>query len=159
MKEIPLTQGKVAIVDDADYPWLCQYKWWAVNRGYKYWVAEGRHEKRKTYMHRLIMNAKKKNDVDHINGDTLDNRRMNLRECNRSENNMNQHAIRKGTSTYKGVSLCNCKYKLRKPWIAAITLNTRSHHIGYFATEEEAARAYDAKAKEMFKQYARPNFV
>jgi hypothetical protein len=90
--------------------------------------------------------------VDHINGDTLDNRRANLRVCTKSENNRNRRKLHPTTSRFKGV------YKNTKPWIALIECNGKQFVLGRFASEEEAALAYDKAAKEHFGSFARLNF-
>lgn len=100
MKLIPLTQGKFAKVDDADYEWLSQYNWYAKKTtaiyslyGLYYAARFQRIKKVKTtiYMHREIANCPPGKEVDHINHDTLDNQRENLRCCTRAENMANSH--------------------------------------------------------------------
>jgi len=95
MKEIKLTQGKFAIVDDADYNWLNQWKWYAkiCSNGKRIYVARFQRINGKPttiYMHRIITNCPEDKEVDHINGDSLDNRRKNLRIVTRSENSNNR---------------------------------------------------------------------
>lgn len=146
-REIPLTQNKVALVDDEDYEWLIQRKW----------LFDGRYASRKSgikiYMHRLIMSAPKHLTVDHRNGNCLDNRRSNLRLATYSRNSANAKK-RQGSSIYKGVTF----YKRYSKWRAQICFEYKGISIGYFETEEEAARAYDAKAKELFGEFAYLNF-
>lgn len=158
MREIPLTQGQVALVDDADYEWLMQQKWLAsfhprYNQGNGAYMAK---QSRKTngvsmYMHRLIMGATKGQDVDHINGNTLDNRRENLRLSTRSENNMNKGKQRNNKSGYKGVYFC----KWTNRWAAQIVVNRKKKLIGRFDTPEEAHEAYKAAALELHGEFAR----
>lgn len=93
------------------------------------------------------MNATKEQLIDHINGDSLDNRRSNLRYCTYSQNLMNTHKVR-SASGYKGV------YRHRKRWYAHITLNGRRFYLGLFKTPQDAAHAYNAKAKELFGEFA-----
>ena len=117
----------------------------------------------KMYMHRYIMNAKKGNIVDHKNGDTLNNKKDNLRFCTASQNTVNsRYSKNMGSSVYRGVS-----YKKKgkhmvnersRPWLAQITYQSKCHPLGYFATEEEAARARDKKALELHGEFARLNF-
>ena len=156
-RQIHLTQGYVTLVDDVDYEWLKQWKWCAhVDRqGCVYavrsvWV-DGRNKMLR--MHRLILGAKPGKMSDHINGDTLDNRRSNLRICTNQQNNRNRHA-RAGTSRYKGVHW----YKRGSKWRASIHINGRFKHLGYFDDEQEAALAYDRAARELFGEFANPNF-
>ena len=155
--EIPLTQGKVAIIDFDDYERVSHYKWYAhKDKATFYAYANTKTEcgeSVKLKMHRLIMNASILKQVDHINGDGLDNRRSNLRLATQSQNNQNQRKTR-GKSRYKGVSL-RCD---GKKWCAQVKLNAKIHRLGSFNTEEDAARAYDKKARELFGEFARCNF-
>lgn len=158
MKEIVLTQGKVTLVDDEDYDWLNQFKWYVI-RPYKIYYAQ-RHLKRKEnqrqhqYMHRLIMNAQLGQAIDHVNCDGLDNRKVNLRFATPSQNNGNWYKYA-GSSVYKGVYW----YKQTHKWRANINKDRRHLHLGYFDDEREAARAYDKAALELYGEYARLNNV
>lgn len=106
-------------------------------------------------MHRLIMEAKQQQKVDHINGDGLDNRKENLRFATTSENAMNKCSTKNKSSSYKGVSW----YKRYKKWQAQIKFKGKSIYIGIFDTEIEAAKAYDNKAKELFGEFAKLNNI
>jgi hypothetical protein len=110
-------------------------------------------------IHRLIMDAPKGMDIDHINGNPLDNRKSNLRICTRAENQSNRGPQKNNTSGYKGVSYKkpSKSWKAQK-WRAQINCRGESICIGYFDTPEEAARAYDTKAKELHGEYAYLNF-
>jgi hypothetical protein len=147
MKEIALTQGKVALVDDADYPELIKYSWCAhaerddykkpaINR----WYALRRilrHEMGfpgQIAMHRVILNPPNGLFTDHLNGNGLDNRRENLRIVNNRQNLQNIHPVKK--SRYPGVSSTG------KKWRAYIHLNGKQRHLGLFSDELEAATAY-----------------
>ena len=157
MKKIPLTQGYYALVDDKDFEWLSELKW-SVNR--KRHSLYAQHAKMRSgkgkifYMHRLIMNAPKGKQVDHINGNTLDNTRSNLRICSSSENLCNRKAPRQNTSGFKGVSW----FERDKKWRARIGAKCKQKTIGYFDTKEEAAKAYDLMAKKLHGSFARLNF-
>ncbi len=165
MKKIPLTQGKFAIIDDEDYDFLSQFKWCAhkgKNTFYSVRHITGqsqnkikniKYKPKKILMHRLIMKVLSSNDqIDHINGNGLDNRKTNLRICNNQQNTFNSKS-RKGSSIYKGVSYrTDCK-KYR----ARISFNGQARHLGYFNNEIEAAKAYDEKAKELFGEFASLN--
>jgi hypothetical protein len=109
------------------------------------------------YLHRLILDAKKGEYVDHINGDLLDNRKSNLRLCSNSQNIRNQNKHKDNTSGYKGVSY-NKRLKTN-PWSAQIKYNRHSYHLGYYPTKELAAIAYNNKAIELFKEFARLNEI
>lgn len=155
MKEIQLTQGKVALVDDEDYDYLMQWKWCA-HKVYNTYYASRKYTKSKnplegSCMHWRIMNGKM---IDHIDGNGLNNQKSNLRFCTNSQNQMNMRSNINSTSKYKGV----CWKTRDKIWVAQIKLNQKVKHIGSFKNEEDAARAYDAKAKELFGEFARLNF-
>jgi hypothetical protein len=105
-------------------------------------------------MHRLIMNTPKGMDTDHINGDSLDNRRCNLRICTHAQNQRNLKKIL-GNNKYKGVSL----FKKTQKWRARIQINRMGLHLGYFDTEEEAAKAYNEAAEKHFGEFSRINII
>ena len=100
MKYIPLTQGKLAIVDDEDFEWLSQWKW-HFNR--KKYAARTINHSGKLYMHQVILNTPKGMLSDHRNGNGLDNRRKNLRACNVQQNKANSRLPKNNTSGFKGV--------------------------------------------------------
>ena len=155
-KQIPLTQGQFAIVDDKNFEWLNQWKWYALKSRYTFYAVRnvGKHPKQTlVLMHRQIMNAHKEQEIDHHNGNGLDNHRINLRFCASGQNNQNQRKTR-GTSKYKGVSW----HKNIKQWRVSIQDDYKTINLGYFDNEEDAARAYDQKAKELFGEFANTNF-
>jgi len=152
VRYIPLTQGKFAIVDAADYERVSQYKWHLSRQGSNLYA----HRKPRGHtvpMHRFIMNPPKGMVVDHIDGNGLNNRRCNLRICTQRQNVHNSRPSGEA-SAYKGVRWD----KSRQRWIAAIYDGTRHIHVGRFDDEAEAARAYDRKALELFGEYAYLNF-
>lgn len=154
---IPLTKGKFAKVDPADYPMLVKYKWFARYTPQTYYASFCRkiNGRQKTFhMHRIIMNPPDGFVVDHINGDGLDNRRANLRLATAAQNSRNCRAKINGISKYKGVS----PEKRRNCWRAALTIDGKQIHIGQFKSEIEAAKAYDKAAKKYHGQFARLNF-
>jgi hypothetical protein len=161
MKVIPLTQGKVAIVDDADFDILTQWKWCAHKRGNNSWVAcrnvsDGCNKRKTILMHRLILNTPKGMETDHKNGNELDNRRDNLRICTTAQNQQNRHLLQDGKSSlFKGVSY----RKLSKNWGAWIRVNGHLLNLGHFIDEVKAALAYDGAAKKYFGEFAHPNFI
>ena len=159
MKQIPLTKGKFAIVDDEDYEELCKFKWHICN-GYAAYdpYYSGKHAaitKKTFFMHRIIANAPEGMVVDHINGNELDNRRENLRVCTHAQNRRN-HAKNNANnkSGYNGV------FKAKDDrFYAYITFNYKRFHIGSYRTAKDAAIAYNKKAKELFGEFARLNQV
>lgn len=108
-------------------------------------------------LHRLVMKAQKGEIVDHINGKTWDCRKVNLRKVTRSQNAMNARAHRKAVSKYRGVS--RAVRPNRTYWQAQIMVSGHQQHLGYFQSEEAAARAYDEAAARLHGPYARRNFT
>ena len=158
-REIPLTQGKVAIVDDADYEWLNQWRWRAHKRGHTFyatrWSPRDGNRRRMIHMHRLLLVLPPDMEADHINGSGLDNRRINLRVCTHTQNQMNRQKYGSATSSYKGVSWC----KQTNQWRGDICRNGKHINLGRFADEQDAARAYNAAAREHFGEFAKLNII
>lgn len=160
MKRIPLTQGKYAIVDDEDYDRLISFKWCAVKSAQKqprFYAVYGRRTGGKTRMigmHRVIMDAKPGQIVDHVNRDSLDNRRKNLRFCTVAQNVMNSRKL-SGSSKYKGV----CKHKKYDVWVAHITVRGKVYFLGQSKVEEDAATLYNVAAQLFFGEFAYLNPV
>lgn len=159
MAEIPVSGGYVAIVDDADYEHLSQFRWSLIKgkthnyAGRTAKLADGR--KRTVLMHRYLLGLEVGSPVeaDHINRNTLDNRRENLRAVTRSENNRNKPKYRVSSSQYKGVSW----NKRRHKWYAYIVLHKKMRSLGLYETEVEAARAYNSAAVELHGEFASLN--
>lgn len=154
--EIPLTRGKRAIIDRADLTLAQSGVWHAhqvTRKGRVNWYAVARFGRKLVRLHRLLLNAPEHMDIDHANGNGLDNRRSNLRLCTKTQNRANQHTI-SGKSRFRGVWF----NIVRKKWCAMIAKTGRRYNLGYFDTEEEAARAYDRKAIELYGEFAAPNF-
>lgn len=157
MKYIQLTQGKQAKVSDEDYEELSQWKWYYKaqpdsNGGYAARnTAYVRGKSRTTIkMHRQLLSPEPRFEVDHINGDKLDNRRENLRVVTKSQNQWNRKK-QKGSSQYKGVywnKRCN-------KWFAQIQYKGKFHYLGLHEDEKDAALAYQEAAHRLFKEYAR----
>jgi hypothetical protein len=154
MKEITLNHGKTALVDDDDFDELSKHNWFC-SGGYAM-RRSPRPEHKTILMHRVIMNTPDGMETDHINGNELDNRRMNLRNCSHASNIHNSKRPIHNTSGFKGVCIDKrCKYK---KWRAQIKLNKKGIHLGLFYTAEDAARAYDNAAKKYFGEFANLNF-
>jgi len=150
VKRISLGNGCYAYLDPEDYERLSRFHWRAYSAGYA-----GRWEKGKLIlMHREIMKPPKGKVVDHINGNGYDNTRANLRNVTPGQNSCNQSRHVDGSSIYKGVTYD----KRRHRWYATIHFRKESFFLGSFATEIEAARAYDRAAVELFGEYAGLNF-
>ena len=161
-KEIKLTRGYVTVVDDADFEWLSGWKWHVFIRfGLVYACRQYCHPTLKNKrghkkqisisMARLIMGEPKGMNVDHINGNSLDNRRANLRICTHQQNLWNSH---RRLGLYKGVY----EGPGSKKWRANIVVNKKSKHLGMYNSPQDAARAYDKAAMELFGEYACTNF-
>lgn len=156
-KVIPLTKGKFAIVDDEDFEHLSKYNW-QLNGYYavrQLPVSESP-KGSQSRMHREIMNAPIGMEVDHINGDKLDNRKSNLRICTRQENQRNRRkSIKPSSSKYKGV-----KYDKRyKKYEAFLTINRKYIFLGTYKTEREAAIAYNLAVKDYFGEFSWLNSI
>lgn len=162
MKTISLSQGKEAIVDDADYDHLNQFKWSAqrIEKSgcviyYAYrtvWSRQQPKTQKRIFMHRALMAAPTGQQVDHKNRNGLDNRRENLRICTPGDNQHNSGPRRGGSSQFKGV------HWTRYGWSASIKPPTGTKHLGYFLHEEDAARAYDVEARKQYGEFAYCNF-
>lgn len=165
MKEIPMTKGYVALIDDDDYGRVAELQWRALVgrartdghcdvRAVRWDTRPG--EKRMVlYLHRFIVDAPDGMEVDHKNGDTLDNRRCNLRVCTRAENQHNQRAQSGKSSTFKGVVWNKANGK----WVAQIRFSGERRYLGSFCSELEAARAYDHAAVTLHGEFAKINLL
>jgi hypothetical protein len=159
--EIRLADGAVTLVDEAAFNALSHWRWRRHRGGYAWRLERAPGGKRvAVMMHRAVMQAPDGLEVDHINGDTLDNRRANLRLCTKAENRRYRRKLTvTSTSPYKGVSFRPRSSLVSKllPWIARIG-GARRRELGRYATAEEAARAYDAAAVDQWGAFARRNF-
>jgi hypothetical protein len=160
-RKIKLTQGKFAIVDAEDFEQLNKFKWYPEKSRRTFYAI--RNEKKQgcgnkqiiVKMHRLIMNSPPDLSIDHINHNGLDNRKANLRIVSQTQNVWNARKwATKCSSRYKGVNFT----KMNNKWRAKIMHKRKWFNLGYFDDEESAARAYDAKARELFGEYSCLNF-
>lgn len=160
MKEIKLSQGKIAIVDDNLFEELNKYKW-HYGLGYARRNIRLENGKRKmAFMHRVIMNTPEGFETDHINGNTLDNRCENLRIVTKELNQHNSKPRKdKNKSKYKGVTFYKSKRHKTGKWTARIQVNNKRITIGYYKTEIEAAKAYNEYARSVYGECARLNDV
>lgn len=143
-------KGKYVLIDDKDFDLVKNYKWYLSNWGYAVGGRNG-----SIRMHRLILDAKKGEQVDHISMDRLDNRRFNLRIATASQNKLNQPKRRDNTSGYKGVSFSS----MREGYYAAyITKDQKHKFLGHFKNKIEAAKAYDRAAFQLYGNFAQLNF-
>lgn len=152
MKTITLTQGKEALVDDDMYEYLTCWTW-HYSTGYAKrndWENGKAHIVR---MHHSVLPLQEGMQVDHINGNTLDNRRVNLRLVTKAQNSMNKGVQKNSTSGFKGVN------KHQGKWRAHITLDKKQRHLGVFDSKEKAALAYNKAATELHGDYARLNII
>ena len=166
VREIQLTQGKVALVDDEDYNSLMEFNWFAArqrrrNREVYYAVrsainTDGRYNKQ-VFMHRIILGLDEEDlgvKTDHEDGDGLNNQRYNLRRATYGQNNSNRIKTQEASSRYKGVSWDTRAEK----WVVQIQHNHHRFRLGFFDDEEEAAKTYDREALKLFGEFARTNF-
>jgi hypothetical protein len=149
MKEIKLTQGKVAIVDDCDYEYLSQWKW-RFNDGYAERYIKANGKLKHSRMHRYILDAPVGMEVDHKNRNRLDNRRENLRACTRSQNEANRNIFPNNISGKKGVSWD----KVNNKWRAVVCFHRKYIHVGRYKNIDDASEAYNKKAEELFGEFA-----
>jgi len=159
MKTIPLTQGKVALVDDEDFERMNQFKWQVMkNRNTFYatrcvWLKDQK-KKKTLYMAREILRLSDPEIIaDHINHNGLDNRKGNLRQCTHTQNKQNRKKRCKASSRFKGVHF----FKRSNTWKSQISIKGKETHIGSFHNEHEAALAYNIAALNHFGEFAHIN--
>jgi len=160
MRKIKLTQGKVALVDDADFEWLNKFNWCAMNNHGRGWYAvrsarDANGKRYGIYMHRQIAGARPGQRADHKDGNGLHNWQANLRICTRSQNHANSQKQAGCSSQYKGVHW----NKWHGKWQVQIMVRGKALWLGYFDDELMAARAYNKTAQEHFGEFARLNVV
>jgi HNH endonuclease len=157
MKEINLTQGRVALVDDWNYDFLNQFKWYATfTARCGKWYARRKISlpdgtRRAQLMHRVIMGEPMGRDIDHRDGDGLNNVVSNLRVATRSQNMQNRPMQKNNTSGFKGVTRFGCK------WQSQIWLNGKLLYLGRFNTTIEAAAVWNWAARKLHGEFAYQN--
>lgn len=161
MMEIPVSKNNIAYVDDEDYEKLSKYKWSYHGDGY---AARGYHSEGRLIivkMHQEIIGKPQKGyEIDHFNGNKLDNRKCNLRVVTHQQNTFNSKKRKapisgENPSKYKGVTWRND----RKKWRSSITHNGCKYYLGLYEIEEEAALAYNKAAVNYYGEYARLNKI
>lgn len=159
MITMELTKGKFCLIDQESVDIISEHNWHctALHGSSLYYAAtnvrKGDRQKQ-VLMHRLIMGCRAGQEVDHIDGNGLNNQRSNLRLATHQQNLFNQKKRAGGTSSYKGVSWC----KRSEKWLSQIMINKKTKFLGYFADELSAAVAYDTAAIALFGEFARKNF-
>ncbi len=154
MPEIPLTQGMVAVVDQEDYASLNQRKWYVL-KVEKLCYAVRSVKGGVVLMHRQLLNVTQGKEIDHKDGDGLNNCRSNLRTCNHQQNHYNLRNRLNTSSIYKGVSWDKDKHK----WRASLKAEGKIKHLGRFKDEALAALAYNEAATKYHGEYARLNII
>lgn len=161
-REIPLNKGYVAVVDAVDFEALSVFSWRSADDGHNVYARRSVRENGRSchvHMHRQILGLGSGTPlVDHIDGDGLNNRRENLRTATRAQNTRNRKLPATNTSGFKGVQVNRHCKRTGKPWLATVKFEGKCHSMGPFETVEAAAAAYDAKAVELFGEFARLNF-
>lgn len=157
-KEIELTNGMKAIVDDEDYDYLLDYNWRALKNGKTYYAIFGKRVNGKysnTWMHRMIMDAKNREDeINHIDHNGLNNQKNNLRKTTHKKVMWQKNAADSKPTKFKGISF----HKPSKKWRARIFVDGKMKYLGYYKNEIEAAKGYDNEQKKHYGEFANLNF-
>lgn len=140
------------IIDKEDYKRVKNYKWYSDLKQNDCTYVACHINSKKVYIHNILLNLIL---VDHINGNTLDNRKENLRKCSHTENSRNAKLSKNNTSGFKGVYWSKDKQK----WHVRICINYKSKHLGYFTSLKKAAKAYNKGALKYFGEFARLNII
>jgi hypothetical protein len=162
MRKIATNRKGVYVFCDArDYKFLSSFRWWVKDSGRKLklqYACTTFVDGKKHRLHRLLLSPKLSQKIDHVNGNGLDNRRINLRICTQQQNAANMRCRKnKSSSKFKGVFF---RKDLRtRPWVAMIGSKSKNKNLGYFATEYEAAKAYNNAALKRNGAFARINHV
>lgn len=155
MQEIPLTRGLVALVDDEDYAEVSKYKWFANNNGYAARNVKDQSTGKRTtlVMHRILMGLEQGDtrQVDHVDGNRVNNCRSNMRIVMPAENAKNRKGNHNNTSGYKGVVW----RKSSRKWVAQIGVNGKKVGLGYFDDPQKAYEAYCAASIRLHGEFGK----
>lgn len=150
MREVPLSQGQTAFVDDEDYDRVSEHKWFALKKRNSWYAVANKKGGRKLglfYMHRFIIGGEDKAPIDHADHNGLNNQKHNLRRCSVSQNGANVSKNRSdNVSGIRGVSWNSARQKWH--------VSCGNKYVGRFASKEEAALAYDKAAQANFGEFA-----
>lgn len=160
MKIIPLTKGYESLIDDEDFEKVSKFKWHIfITRGkhnvYAVFTDHSKSGDKTIRMHRMILNAKKNDQVDHIDGNGLNNQKFNLRICTNSQNQANKSFNKNNSTGFKGVTYRENEDR----YIAQITYNRKNYYLGIYKSPISAARAYNRAAKKYFKEFSKLNKI
>jgi hypothetical protein len=162
MKTIELTQGQIALIDDNMYDRLSYFSWYALKVKRKLRVAYYVRTNFKINgiltslsMHQLIMGMPSNTEIDHADGNGLNNQISNLRLCTHIQNSRNRRKLPNLTSKYKGVSF----HSQTNRWVSHIRINKKLVHLGYFKSEKNAAIAYNNAAIKHFDKFIIQNNI
>ncbi len=158
MKEIQLTRGFTTQVDDEDFEWLNQWKWYYFKTNRNSYACRSKkipktRSSERIYMHRIILKANSDQECDHSDNNGLNNQKYNIRLCSHQNNMLNCRKRKGTTSKYFGV----CYYPSRDKFYAYITHNGKRTYLGWHDTEMGAALAYNKKAIELHGDFAKQN--
>jgi len=158
MKQILLTRGMSAMVDDGDYAGLSVFNWHLQQCKGLFYAARNVQllgKRTKVYMHQVLALALGAPQVDHHDRNGLNNQRFNLRPCTVSQNNANRRGPEKKTSRFRGV----CWHESAGKWMASISVMDKNQYLGCYTNEEQAARVYDKAASAVFGKFALLNYA
>lgn len=159
VKKIALSQGRYALVDESDFIEINKYKWHFAGGYARRNIKLANGKRRMEFMHRVIANTSSEKFTDHIDGDTLNNQKCNLRNVEKAQNAMNARKKADASSKYKGVSFFKREKDKVGKWTSKIQVNKNTILLGYFKSEIEAALAYNQAAIKNFGEYAVLNEV
>lgn len=148
MKKIITKEGKEVLVDDEDFEYLSEFDW-GMAKDYPRTTIQNT----SYYLHKMVMGVSSDSLVDHVDGNTLNNQKSNLRKCSKLENSRNRKLSKRNKSGYKGVTW----YSRNEKWRASISVNNKVLWLGLFVNPVDAAIAYDLAAKRYYGEFAKTN--